>query len=146
MTNVVRAIAESWGWSGIDPVEVVGDNDFGNLIVKDQRGRYWRIQPEHLSCLIVAESRSALTDLSTNQTFLRDWYMTALVEKARNTIGELGPGRKFYFVTPPVLGGEYDVSNIRTLSQVELIRLSGDLAEQVKNLPDGAQVELKVVE
>lgn len=34
--SLVEEIRQSWGWVGIEPVEVVGENDFGNLIVKDE--------------------------------------------------------------------------------------------------------------
>lgn len=45
-----------------------------------------------------------------------------------------------------LLGGEYAISNIKTAPLVELVRLSGDIGRQIKDLPDGAQIELKVVE
>jgi len=27
--NILKEIKDSWGWVGIDPEEVVGENDFG---------------------------------------------------------------------------------------------------------------------
>jgi hypothetical protein len=45
-----------------------------------------------------------------------------------------------------VLGGEYIISNIKTAPLIELIRFSGDLANQIKDLPDGAQIQLKVID
>ena len=144
--NIVDEIQESWGWVGIEPLEVVGENDFGNLMIKDVKGKYWRLCPEELSCKIVALNRTELDALSTDQEFLADWYMGALVEAAKDKLGPLEEGRKYYMVTPGVLGGEYGISNIKTLPLVELIRLSGDLGKQIKDLPDGAQVKLKVVD
>lgn len=38
--SLVEEIRQSWGWVGIEPVEVVGENDFGKLIVKDKDERY----------------------------------------------------------------------------------------------------------
>jgi hypothetical protein len=34
----VEAINEAWGWVGLDAVEVLGENAFGNLIVRDVDG------------------------------------------------------------------------------------------------------------
>ena len=51
--NIVEEIKESWGWVGIDPVEVVGENDFGNLLIKDSDGKYWRLCPEDVDCEVV---------------------------------------------------------------------------------------------
>jgi hypothetical protein len=144
--NIVEEIKESWGWVGIEPVEVVGENDFGNLMIKDIEGKYWRLCPEDLYCKVVAENRAELDALSTDQEFLADWYMKALVEAAKDKLGPLEEGSKYYMVIPGVLGGEYGISNIETLPLAELIRLSGDLGKQIKDLPDGAQVKLKVVD
>jgi len=72
--------------------------------------------------------------------------MHELVKEAEKHLGTLTEGRKYCLVTPGILGGAYDISNIKTASLIELIRFSGDLANQIKNLPDGAQIQLKVVD
>lgn len=143
--NILQAINESWGWTGIEPEEVVGENDFGNLIIKDVRGRYWRLCPEDVYCKIIAESRVELDSLLLDQEFLADWYMTKLVEQARNKLGPLGASRKYHFAIPGILGGAYGSENFQTVSQAEQIRFSGDIGMQIEELPDGAQIELKVI-
>jgi hypothetical protein len=144
--NLVEEIRQSWGWVGIEPVEVVGENDFGNLIVKDEEGKYWRLCPEDCYCKIIAESRVELDALSTSQEFLHDWYMRAFVSLANDQCGPLTEGRKYCLKIPGVLGGAYGEDNLATAPQIELVRLSGDVARQLKELPDGAQIELRVVE
>ena len=144
--NIVEEIREYWGWVGIDPVEVVGENDFGNLMIKDTEGKYWRLCPEDVYCEVVAENREELDALSTDQEFLEDWYMKTLVEVAKDILGPLEEGRKYYLVISGVLGGEYGISNIKTAPLVEIIRYSGDVGKQIKDLPDGAQIKLKVID
>lgn len=144
--SIVQEIENSWGWTGIKPDEVVGENDFGNLMVKDVEGQYWRICPEDIYCQVIANDRSELDALSKDQEFLRDWYMQQLVEQAKEHFSPLSEGRKFHLVIPGVLDGEYATSNIKTVSQVEQIRFSGDLGKQIESLPDGAQVQLKVID
>ena len=144
--DLISEIREAWGWVGIDPLEIVGENDFGNLIVKDTESKYWRICPEDVYCKVVANSREELDELSRDQEFLADWYMTALVEQAQQHVGPLTDGRKYHLVIPGALGGAYDVSNITSAPLVELIRFSGDIGRQIRDLPDGAKIELKVVD
>ncbi len=144
--NIIEAIKVSWGWVGIEPEEIIGENDFGNLIIKDDSGRYWRLCPEDVYCKIIAENRSELDSLSINQEFLADWYMAALTERAREKLGSLQLGRKYHLVIPGVLGGEYDSSNIRTVPQIEQIHFSGDIGKQIAELPDGAKIQLRVIE
>ena len=144
--NIIEEIKSSWGWIGIEPIEVVGENDFGNLIIKDTQGKYWRLCPEDVYCEIIANNRKELDTLSADQEFLEDWYMQALVEQAKEHLGSLTEGRKYFLVTPGILGGEYGINNIKSAPLSEIIRLSGSIGKQIKDLPEGAQVKLKVVD
>ena len=144
--DLISEIREAWGWVGIDPVEVVGQNDFGNLIIRDEEDKYWRLCPEDVYCEIIAKNRQELDNLSKDQTFLVDWYMSALVEAAKDSVGLLEESRKYCLVIPGVLGGAYDISNIKSVPLVELVRFSGDLGKQIRDLPDGEQIQLKIVD
>lgn len=72
--------------------------------------------------------------------------MTALVSLANDKCGPLTEGRKYCLKIPGALGGEYAIDNLATAPQVELVGISGDIARQIKELPDGTQVKLRVVE
>ena len=54
--NLLDDVRSAWGWTGIKPVELIDENDFGNLILKDVHAR--------------------------DQEFLADWHMGALVGQA----------------------------------------------------------------
>lgn len=144
--KVIEKIRQSWSWIGIVPVEVVGENDFGNLIIKDDTGRYWRLCPEDCYCKIIAANRSELDALSTNQAFLRDWHMKELVGLASSQCGPLSADRKYCLKIPGVLGGEYGGDNLATAPLGEIVGLAGDIARQIRDLPEGAQVKLRVVD
>lgn len=144
--DIIQELRESWGWAGLEPTEVIGENDFGNLIIKDGQGKYWRMTPEECTCEVIAVDRQALDALTTDQEFLHDWYMTSLVEVAEQSCGPLVDGRKYCLKIPGLLGGEYVTKNLGTVPLVELIRLSGDIALQVRDLPDGAHVSLKITD
>ena len=145
LMSIIQEIADAWGRVGINPVEVVGENDFGNLIVKDADEKYWRLCPEEVYFEIIAEDRESLDKLSTDQEFLEDWYMAALVELAIKNHGQLEQGKKFHLTVPSILGGEYAIENIKQVPLIEQIRFSGSVGKQINELPDGAQIELKVV-
>ena len=143
--ELIATVREAWGWTGLDPDRIVGDNDFGNLMVKDQSGRYWRVCPEDLSCKVVADNRSELDALSVAQDFLRDWHMVSLVAMARESLGPLQPGYRYCLKVPSVLGGEYGGGNLASIPLGELISASGHIAKQIADLPNGAKVQLSIV-
>lgn len=142
--ELIECIHEAWGWTGIDPVEIVGENAFGNLMIRDTTNRYWRLCPEDLCCHVIALNRDELNELSRDQDFMHDWYMTLLVEQAESLQGPLPPGRKYCLRIPGPLGGEYGGNNLATIDLHELVLASGDIAERIKDLPDGATVKLTV--
>ncbi len=125
-------------------MRVVSENAFGNLILEDTQGKFWRLCPEDLYCEVVAASQVALDTLLKDPEFLEDWYMRLLVERTQNHLGEPGEGDKYCLVTPGPLGGEYGVANIKTAPLIEIIRLSGDIAFQIKDLEDGAKIRFKL--
>lgn len=84
--------------------------------------------------------------LSKDQEFLHDWCMRALVDQAFQRLGALAPGRKYCLKIPGVLGGEYGGDNLGTISLEELISASGDIAQKIADLRDGASVKLSVTD
>jgi hypothetical protein len=71
----ISQIEAAWSWTGLLPRAVIAENDFGNLIVEDVQGRYWRICPEELSCIVVSGTRAGWDELSASPEFQEDWEM-----------------------------------------------------------------------
>ena len=145
MEDLLLEIRNAWGWVGINPAEIIGQNDFGNLIIKAEDGKYWRLCPEDVYCKVIANNRVELDTISKDQDFLRDWHMASLLEIAKQSVGSLEDGRKYCLVIPGVLGGKYDASNIKSIPLLELIGFSGSLGKQIQDLPDGTEIDLKVI-
>ena len=146
VANLLTTVATHWGWIGLDPLEIVGRNAFGNLLIKDAAGAYWRICPEELSCLTVADNATAFEALCNDAEFQLDWEMALPVKAAREALGALTPGRVYYLIIPAVFNGAYDVKNYATAPVEEVIALAGHWALEIKDLPEGAQIELRVID
>jgi hypothetical protein len=54
MSDLLQAIFTGWGWKIGKPVEVVATNQFGNAIVRNEGGSYFRIMPEEWQCERIA--------------------------------------------------------------------------------------------
>ena len=81
--DLLSEVRDAWGWVGIDPVGIIDQNNFGNLIIKDRGGKYWRLCPEDVYCEVIAKDCDELNDLLNDPQYLEDWRMSALVEAAR---------------------------------------------------------------
>jgi len=144
--NIIEEVKEAWGWVGINPTEIVTENEFGNLILKDAEDKFWRLCPEEVYCEVIAESIDAYNALIKDSEFLDDWNVPAMVDAAIKKLGKLKKGYKYYLAIPGILNGEYSVNNIKTAPFVKIINWSGDLGNQVKDLEDGSEVELKAID
>ena len=133
---MLDTIREAWGWIGLAPAKVVAANSFGNLIVRATDGAIWRICPEEWSCKKVARNVEEFAKLSSEEEFRTDWEMSRLEGLAREKLGPLAEGRCYCLKLPAVIGGSYELTNIGTISLIELISFSGYMAEQIKDVPD----------
>ena len=68
--------------------------------------------------------------------------MTELTTLAQNKLGPKKQNRCYCFKLVPALGGKYDSDNLAEISIEELIAFSGNLAEQIKDVPDGGQIKI----
>lgn len=51
--SFIEEICLFWGWVGFKFIEIVGENEFGNFIVKDEDGKYWCLCLEDCYCKII---------------------------------------------------------------------------------------------
>ena len=140
---MIETIRTAWSWTGLVPVEVINVNPFGNIIVKAADATYWRISPEMLTCEKIANDSATFSKIWNDQDFRFDWDMAKLVSMAKDKLGMLEEGRCYCFKLSPALGGTFEEKNIASISLKELIAFSGDLAEQIKDVPEGGQIKIE---
>ncbi|UJB68300.1 DUF1851 domain-containing protein [Acaryochloris sp. 'Moss Beach'] len=139
--DLLFTVQTSWSWCGIQAVKIIAQNDFGNLLVLDDIGAYWRICPEDMYCEIIAANAEEMDDLSKDEEFHTDWEMSRLIEIGQELYGKLPPECCYCLKVPSILGGSYNRENIGTITRAEVIEFSGDLAKKIKDLPDGTKIK-----
>lgn len=128
METAIQIIKKYWGFTGIRPVQIVERNQFGNLIVQDNAGRFWRICPEELSCEIIARNPKQFKQLWEDEEFKKYWDMTALAIVAGGNHGDVDGEQCYYFVKP----GDYSPANIGITTIGDLIIDSGIAAQEAQ--------------
>lgn len=86
---------------------------------------------------------------------LEDWAKEILADPSMHTAhslahqwqasnGALPATQRLAPKTPFVLGGDYEIGNLVAYDEVRGMRVRGGLAEQLRDLPDGAEVTFKL--
>ncbi|MBV9928895.1 MAG: DUF1851 domain-containing protein [Acidobacteria bacterium] len=93
----------------------------------------------------LAESRDEFLRMLDEVDNANDWLMIPLVDSLVEAGKILEPVRCYSFIIPPVLGGKYTVENTAALRIEEHYGAYASIHDQIKDLPDGAQVRLRVI-
>lgn len=130
--DILSAVKQYWGWTGIEPEKLIAENEFANLILQDVDGRFWRLCPEDLYCDPIADDKDEYNELVKDEEFNQDWFMDVMVHKATEKFGQLEDGKKFHLLEPGALGGKYAVFNVKPVEFARIIKFSGELAHKIQ--------------
>ncbi len=147
-TESLEAWNEPAGWrSGYD-----GLADGFTFFAEDVFGSQFAIRDERV-CMFDPETGSA----EAMATSVEDWadqllsdyeVLTGfpLAHRWQQAHGPIPVGKRLVPKIPFVLGGDFEISNVYLLDAHEGMRLRAELAVQLRDLPDGAQVQYRVVD
>jgi hypothetical protein len=153
-----QKLLASWAWLLDDEMEVQPwlMNRFGDLFFVDEVGvvLWLNINDGELSEVAsnvdeffeLLESDEAVEDDDEGSEGAADWFLMGLVDDLVESGQKPGPDQCYGFKTLPVLGGEYDPSNVYLSSIEQYWAFCGNVHAQIDGLPDGAEVEIDIPE
>ena len=134
------------GWSLLLPQQFTLRlvNCFCDLFVVPPDGSIHMLDVGAGSLAKVAESREDFSRRIDDGENANNWLMLPLVDKLAAAGMHLQPGQCYGFKVLPVLGGKYTVENCAVFPLTDYLGAYGSIHEQLQDVPDGAQVILKL--
>ncbi len=133
-----------WTWLVPNEFTVWIMNRFGDLFLVFDDGSVHMLDVGG-GCLVrVANSRDDFQTKVAEDDNANDWFMIPLIDRLLVAGMTLKQGECYSYKQPPVLGGDYTVENTCVLPIAEHYGAYGSIHNQIKDLPDGTQVVLKV--
>jgi hypothetical protein len=133
------AALESWQWIGLQDLDPWFSTAFGDVFLLGDDGVYWLDICSGELTRPFASAEEAQTVLATDDGL--DEYLLAGLVFAAAEAGITASGSNILdFKVPPVLGGDFEVANLRVTDFEVAVSLAGQLHEQIKDLPDGAEI------
>jgi hypothetical protein len=133
-------------WAQLLPTKarVLRTNLFGDVFLVDEAGAVHMLERGACSVTQIAASEEDFWRHVDEDT--EGWQLRALADKCREALKPLDDDHCYAFTTLPVLGGLYAVENIWVAPWSDWFSFTADVFEQIKDLPDGAAVTLKIVD
>jgi hypothetical protein len=139
------SVLASWSWLLPPQFDLWLVNRFADLFLVLPDGTVHMLDVGSGTLTKLADSRDDFTAQLDEDDNANEWLMIPLVDKMVAAGVVLQPGECYGLKTPPVLGGDYAVENAGSLPVWDYLGACGSIHEQLRDVPDGAQVVLKVV-
>jgi hypothetical protein len=143
-SDAIAELKREWSWLLPLQYEAVLFSALGDLFYETSLGEIWWLNTGTAELSKVAEdSRSFERHLGTDAS--ANWFLPPLIEKLVKAGKTLGEGQCYTFVTLPIFKeGTYTVENLNPVNAKEHFGSTGSLHRQVRGLPDGAKVRIKI--
>lgn len=130
---------ESWSWLPLGDKRPVQATVFGDVFLQDSEG-YWFLDSLEGKLTRVSETQEELQELLSTPEGQDRYLMAGLADAAELKGLRLQPSEVFDFTKPPVLGGRFEVENLKPNDFVVSLNISGQIHDQVRKLPPGTKI------
>jgi hypothetical protein len=136
-------ILSCWKWRLTDMQAVLTVSNLGDIFLLGNDGAVYWLQTDTGKLTKVAETLKQYQRFLSDEEKIDEWFLPLLVEKLLAAGKTLKDNEVYSHKTPPFLGGDYSLNNIEPTDISVHFALSGQIYEQVKDLPDGTKVNIK---
>jgi hypothetical protein len=140
------AMLEFWRWLVPPSHQPLFATALGDLFLSAPDGRVLWLDVGNGQLQEVAASAAEFERAAADPDNNCLWFGAMLVDRLRAASKVLGPGECYCYLQLPMLGGEYEPANFRAYDVVTHFRVWGPIHEQLRDLPNEATVEFRVVE
>jgi hypothetical protein len=145
ITNIdIEDILSCWMWKVTDMKAVAVMSVLGDLFLVGKDDAVYWLQTDNGDLTKVAEDLAQFEQYLNDEEKIDLWFLPLLVEKLITSGKILNENEVYSYKKLPVIGGEYSVENIDPADISVHLAFSGQICEQIKDLPDGTKVNIEV--
>jgi hypothetical protein len=138
------ALLKPWAWRLPATFTLWLVNRFADLFIVLDDGSVHVLLTDCGELRRLAASRDHFAELIDQDDNADDWLLVPLVDDLVASGALLTPGQCYGFKVPPVIGGGYNLSNISPRDLREYLAFLADFYEQLKDVPDGTSVTIRL--
>jgi hypothetical protein len=136
-------ILSCWRWLTPTVKSVIMVSCLGDLfLIGADNAVYW-LQTDRGKLTREAETLDEFLAFLNDEEKVDNWFLPKFIHELVEVGKILKENEVYSYKVLPVLGGEYNVGNIEPTDISVHFALSGQICEQIKDLPDGTKVRVK---
>jgi hypothetical protein len=139
-----KSLLHQWSWLLPPRFTVWLMNRFGDLFIVLEDETVHMLDVGAGTLQKICDSRDTFAEMLDHADNANNWLMIPLIDQLVAREMTLGEGECYSYKLPPVLGGSYQIDNIFVLAIPKHYGAYGSIHSQLKDLPDGSQVVIKV--
>lgn len=139
-------LTENWTWLIGTNKKVLLVSIIGDMFLTDNNKRVYWLDVGGGEFKLVADTIRDFEERLKDIEQVNEWFMIDLVTELRQSEKKLKHGQVYSYYKLPIIGGDYTADNFAPLSIEEHFVYLGDIHKQIKDLPDGTKVKIKVVD
>lgn len=136
-------ILSCWQWCLADMQAVATITALGDIFLVGKDSAVYWLQTDTGDLTKAAETLQQFQQFLGNDEKIDNWFLPSLVEQLLAAGKSLKENEVYSYKKFPVIGGEYSVDNIEPTDMRVHFAFSGQICEQIKDLPDGTKVKIK---
>ena len=139
-------LMHSWHWLLPDVKQILLISKMGDMFLSANNGFIYWLATDDGSLKKIADTKAQFEQSLMDDDNVDNWFLPSFVTELIAAGKLLGEKQVYSFKKLPIIGGEYTVDNIDPTDISVHFTLTGVIHEQIKDLPDGTKVQIKLVD
>jgi hypothetical protein len=132
----------AWQWRVGDQKALILISKLGDMFLLGADDAVYWLQTDSGDLTKIADNLEHFEKLLAQEEYLDNWFLPELIAQLRQAGKTLGTNEVYSYKKLPVIGGEYSIDNIEPTDVSVHFAFSGQICEQIQNLPDGTKVKV----
>ena len=116
------------------------------MFIADKTGKVYWLEIGGGELNLIAGTNQEFNDKLKDIDHVNEWFLIELTTELKNSTKKLKDGQLYSYKKLPIIGGDYTVDNFAPRDIEEHFGYTGRIHKQIKDLPDGTRVKIKIVD
>jgi len=135
-------ICSAWQWRIQEQRSLILISKLGDMFLLGKDDCIYWLQTDSGGLTKIADNLEQFEYLICQEENLDNWFLPELIKRLEEAGKILGPNQIYSYKKLPVMGGDYSVENIEPTDISVHFAFSGQICEQIQELPDGTKVRI----